>query len=206
MSDTDPTTQPQDDAQFRDALETLILTAVIAKDARHDTEQRLKRFGAEFTAPQYRVLRQLQHVERSTIKELSRSMMLEPATLVPMVDSLERHGLIRRGSDPSDRRRTPLELTDAGREQLSRVPYIHEDDPIARYLGGLSVDERREFLRVLRGLATALHSDHHRIPYITDAVNAYFDFGRAATEQQHAQSRPVRRRARPPHKEGEPSP
>jgi DNA-binding MarR family transcriptional regulator len=107
---------------YRDALEALILMAMVAKEARQDAEHRLKGFGADVTAPQYRVLRQLQQ-GRCTIKELSQAMMVEPATLVPMIDSLEHQGLIRRERDPHDRRRTPIALTEQGHERLAHVPF-----------------------------------------------------------------------------------
>lgn len=183
MGKTDDTNAETGDSVYRDALETLILTAIIAKDARQDAEQRLKRFGADLTAPQYRLLRQLQQVGSSTIKDLSGTMMVGPATLVPMVDTLERHGFIRRGIDPNDRRRTPLELTESGRQRLDAVPFIHTDDPIARFLRELPEDERQRFLSHLRGLAEALHGDGHDVRHISDAVNAYFDFGQLVTEQ-----------------------
>lgn len=168
---------------YRDALEVLILTATIAKEARQDTEQRLKAFDAAFTAPQYRLMRQLQQQGRATITELSRSMMVEPATLVAMVDTLERHGLIRRGVDPQDRRRTPLELTETGLEQLRHVPFVHHNDPIARYLRELPPDERQSLLRHLRGLVKTLHGHDAGMRQITEAVHAYFDFGQTVGEQ-----------------------
>lgn len=183
MSRTDDTKVEGDDSVYRDALEVLILTAMIAKDARQDAEQRLKAFGADITAPQYRLLRQLQQVGSSTIKDLSGVMMVGPATLVPMVDTLERHGFIRRGVDPNDRRRTPLELTESGRQRLDAVPFIHTDDPIARFLRELPKDERQSLLRHLRDLAGTLHGDDHGVRHISDAVNSYFDFGQHVTEQ-----------------------
>lgn len=183
MSRTDDTKVEGDDSVYRDALEVLILTAMIAKDARQDAEQRLKAFGADITAPQYRLLRQLQQVGSSTIKDLSGVMMVGPATLVPMVDTLERHGFIRRGVDPNDRRRTPLELTESGRQRLDAVPFIHTDDPIARFLRELPADERQSLLRHLRDLAGTLHGDDHGVRHISDAVNSYFDFGQSAATQ-----------------------
>lgn len=166
---------------YSDALEVLILSAIIAKDGRQDTEQRLRAFGADVTAPQYRLLRQLQQ-GRYTIKELSRVMMVEPATLVPMVDTLERHGLVRRSRDPNDRRRTPVELTETGRERLSRVPFVHESDPIARYLSALSETDRHAFLLRLRELVDVLHGSNVT-RFISGGVRSYFAFG----EQQEAQ-------------------
>ena len=189
----------RDDSLYRDALEVLILTATIAKEGRQDTEERLKGFGAALTAAQYRVLRQLQQ-GRYTIKSLSQSLMVEPASLVPMVDTLERHGFIRRGTDPHDRRRTPLELTDAGLAHLRRVPFVHEDDLIARYLAQLSGDERQTFLHQLRDLVKTLHGHDLGVRQIANAVNAYFDFG----EQEQRARRGQRRRARPAHNEETP--
>jgi DNA-binding MarR family transcriptional regulator len=171
-----------EDQRYRDALEMLILTSIIAKEGRQGTEQRLKGFGAEVTAPQYRILRQLEQGS-ATLTVLSQSMMVEPATLVPMVDTLERHGYIRRGHDPRDRRRTPLELTESGRERLQRIPYVHEADPIAHYLGTLPDAEREAFLRRLRELVVVLHGHDHAVSHITDAVNTYFEYG----ERQHVE-------------------
>lgn len=167
---------------YRDALEALILMATISKEARQDTEHRLKGFGADITAPQYRVLRQLQQ-GRHTIKELSVAMMVEPATLVPMIDSLERQRLIRRERDPRDRRRTPIALTELGHEQLGHVPFVHHDDPIARYFGQLTEDDRHAFVQRLRELVISMHGNGHAVQHIGDAVRNYFDFGELNDEK-----------------------
>lgn len=201
MASSDDPKAENDDSVYRDALEVLILTAMIAKDARQDAEQRLKRFGADITAPQYRLLRQLQQVGSATIKDLSGIMMVGPATLVPMVDTLERHGFVRRGVDPDDRRRTPLELTETGRQRLEAVPFIHTDDPIARFLRELPPDERQSFLRQLRDLAAALHGDDHGVRHIGDAVNSYFDFGQLVTQHRTPHGHARRARREQPHEQ-----
>ena len=162
---------------YQDALEVRILTAIVAKEARQDIEGRLKAYGFEMTALQYRVLRQLQQDGQLTIKELSRSCMVEPATLVPVIDALERHGIIRRGQDPHDRRRTPIELTEQGLEQLRAIPFEHEDDVIVRYLRQLPDEERHTFVHQLRELVTLLHGDDAAVRRITQAVESHFSFG-----------------------------
>lgn len=169
---------------YEDALEVRILTAVIAKDARQDFEQRLKGYGSEITALQYRVLRHLQQ-QRLTIKELSQRCMVEPATLVPVIDTLERHEFIRRERDPHDRRRTPLELTQVGIERLSHIPFIHEDDVIVKHLRELADDERRSFLEHLRRLVIAIHGNDQAVSRINEAVKNHFAFGE---QQQQALS------------------
>ena len=63
-------------------------------------------------------LRLLQHTP-FTLRELSDRMLVTPSTLVPVIDKLESEGLLVRGKDPDDRRRTPLELTERAREAVA---------------------------------------------------------------------------------------
>src|SRR5258706_1302902 len=108
------------------AAEFRILTVIVTKLAKHDIEQRLTAYGANISELQFGVMRLL-HSEGSTIQELSSKMMLSPATLVPVVDALERHGLAKRGRDPNDRRRAPLSLTEKGVQLIAGLPYINVD-------------------------------------------------------------------------------
>src|SRR5512135_3252660 len=110
-------------------LELRILAGVIAKMAGRDLERHLEVCSAGMSALQYGVLRLLGH-HQCTIAELSRTMLLAPATLVPVVDALESKGLLKRERDPQDRRRTPLLLTPLGVEMLSRVPHVSADDAL----------------------------------------------------------------------------
>jgi DNA-binding MarR family transcriptional regulator len=166
------------------ALEVRILTAIIAKEARQDMEQRLKGYGAPISVLQYRVLRQLQQ-GRYTIKELSQSCMVEPTTLVPVIDTLERHDFVRRGQDPHDRRRTPLELTAAGSEQLSHIPFADDEDVIVTYLRQLADAERQVFLGQLRDLVATIHGDDHAVRRITEAVKSHLEYGEQQQRQLH---------------------
>ena len=53
--------------------------------------------------------------EQSQI-ELASRMNIEPPTLVRVLDRMERDGLIQRGRDPADQRRTVIEATARGRK------------------------------------------------------------------------------------------
>ena len=79
---------------------------------------------------------------------LSHHLARNPSTLIPAVDALERKGLLRRGQDPDDRRRTPLSLTEAGRTLLVEVPFVDAGDPLAQGLQAMG-QERVERLRTL---------------------------------------------------------
>jgi DNA-binding MarR family transcriptional regulator len=54
-------------------------------------------------------------------QELARLMGKAPPIIVAAVDELEKKGLVARRRDTRDRRRSVVEMTDAGREMLSYV-------------------------------------------------------------------------------------
>jgi DNA-binding MarR family transcriptional regulator len=103
------------------ASEIRILISILAKRARHDMQQHLEAHHAPIGSVHYGILNILQHSQH-TISEISKFMMLEPASLVPVVDDLERAGYVRRGHDPQDRRRNPLELTPEGTALVTSIP------------------------------------------------------------------------------------
>ena len=140
------------------ALEIRILISIGTKLAARDLEQRLLAHGLAISALQHGMLRLLKQ-QYYTSSELSRKMSLTPATLVPAVDTLERHGLVTRGHDPSDRRRTPLLLTEAGADILARVPAVDDTDILVTSLRSFSPDERQQLLAMLRRLISAMTGD-----------------------------------------------
>lgn len=142
MSDTDI---------YAAALEIQILSFITAKLARRELEQRLHAQAPHVSGIQYGVLRLLGH-HAFTLSELSRKMMLDPATLVPVVDALERHGYARRSKDPTDRRRAPILLTEQGNALLAQVPALDPSDAFIKSLtlmGGEACSQLRELLREL---------------------------------------------------------
>ena len=137
------------------AFETRILLSIVNKWAARCLEQRLHAAGLPISSLQYGMMRLLCR-EQHTISELSRKMALAPATLVPAVDVLERHGYIERGHDPKDRRRTLLALTDRGAAILSGIPPMVDDDVLVRALAVLGAEKRGQLLALLRDLLGAL--------------------------------------------------
>jgi DNA-binding MarR family transcriptional regulator len=133
--------------QYAAAVEIRILAAIINKLSMRDLELRLDTCKAGVTGPQYGLLRFLKH-HGGTISEMSRKMMLAPATLVPVVDALEQKGLVERGKDPQDRRRTPLLLTADGLETLERMPVVDSADSLVHSLAAMG-DVKTETLAAL---------------------------------------------------------
>ena len=58
---------------------------------------------------------------RATHAELARRVLLTPATLTGVVDTLEKSGYVRRERDATDRRVVWLVLTEAGQQRLHAI-------------------------------------------------------------------------------------
>lgn len=130
-----------------------------------DMEARLADHWPGISVPQYGVLRILD-CHPSTIKELSDRMMLAPSTLVPIIDRLEGEGLVVRGKDPEDRRRTPLLLTDHAREMLAQVPAVDAQDSLCRALHTLGPEKSEHLNHLLQMLVSELAPDHDIVQHV----------------------------------------
>ncbi len=140
------------------ALQIRILTGMISKLAGQDLERRLQAGGLDVSMPQVAVMRRIQG-GCTTISELSNEMLLSPASLVPVVDALERKGLLRRGPDAEDRRRKSLALTPSGAALLARLPALRQGDAVARCLAGMRPDQTAQLAGLLRDLACSMVGD-----------------------------------------------
>lgn len=156
---------------YATAVEVRILAAMITKYAKQELEQHLDEASAGISGIQYGILRILRFQEH-TLSELSRQMMLDPSTLVPVIDSLERKCLVKRGKDPKDRRRTPIGLTEHGAELLERVPFLDNDSILVKSLNLMSEEQRQHLLLSLRELVTNLIGSEEAIREITAAASA----------------------------------
>ncbi len=77
------------------------------------------------TYPQYLVLLVLWEEDGVPVKHLADRLMLDSATLTPLLKRLEQHGLVARRRDEQDERVVRIRLTEAGRalrNKARRVP------------------------------------------------------------------------------------
>ena len=97
--------------------EKTVLQIILARRAR------ARVFGTElFSDPGWDVLlalflARLRH-QRMTLVQLGRDVTLSPKLAGRWIDTLDQHGLVRRRSDPGDRRRTFVELSEKGTEAM----------------------------------------------------------------------------------------
>ena len=77
------------------------------------------------TYTQYVVMMCLWEMGESSAKALSRTLLLDPSTLTPVLKKLEQKGYLIRGRDPEDERSLIVRLTESGtalREAALEIP------------------------------------------------------------------------------------
>ena len=99
----------------------------------------------------YVVLSALDRSSMRTQAALAEAIGADKTRIIRTLDDLQDDGYIERKPDPDDRRVRLLAITDAGRAVKDAVQAeIQRGEE--RWLGELSADERRTFLRVLERL------------------------------------------------------
>jgi DNA-binding MarR family transcriptional regulator len=140
-----------DDRLFPVASEIQIFAALLLKFFGQGLEERLREQGERISSLQHAILRMLQF-DTLTISEISQRMGLDPSTLVRAVDALERRDLARRGSDPYDRRRHPITITEKGTDLIAAVPVIAAEDPALQALESVGIKAATSLRDLLREL------------------------------------------------------
>ncbi|MEP6988301.1 MAG: MarR family transcriptional regulator [Chloroflexota bacterium] len=146
------------------------LVSIAAKTIRNAIDDRLEAGDTGITSLQYGILRIIQHGPE-TITVISKKQMLDPSTLVPAVDTLERNGFARRTKDPKDRRRTPIEITEKGLALLARFPMLYEDDALVKAVNEMSEAHQQQLLSLMRELVRNLTSEDE-IDLLTTTIQA----------------------------------
>ncbi|HTB70976.1 MAG TPA: MarR family transcriptional regulator [Solirubrobacteraceae bacterium] len=103
-------------------MATAIDTTMLASRLRLALGHLIRRLRAErhrFSLSQASVLGRLDRTGPSSIGDLAVAERVRPQSMTQIVDDLEADGLIERRADPSDGRRTLVELTDRGLQTLN---------------------------------------------------------------------------------------
>lgn len=139
-------------------IEIRMLLPMVMKLSARALEQYLSEQNIGISRIHFGMLVTLRH-HQFTLSELSKLFSLDPSTLVPVVDSLERKGLVERGRDPNDRRRIPLHLTERGIHLLNAIPQVTKDDLMVNALMQMGEAKALQLRDLLRELVTAMHVD-----------------------------------------------
>jgi DNA-binding MarR family transcriptional regulator len=90
-------------------------------------------------------------IEPQTQRELAERLSADPPYVTLMVDDLEKRGLVRRKSHPTDRRAKLVELTASGRAAAAHADAILDEPPAE--LHGVPDADLEAVLRVLERLS-----------------------------------------------------
>ena len=167
---------------FLMTVEIRILTSMLSRTAFRAFENHFAAHNVEISGIHYGILRALSH-QKFTISDLSRRFLLDPSTLVPMIDSLERKGLVERGRDPNDRRRIPLTLTPDGKALLNSVSMFHEDDVLFQRLELMGEDKARQLLELLREVVEGMPDGSEMLQSVSTRLYTLTDDDGAAQPQ-----------------------
>lgn len=127
------------------------LLARTNRTLRRRASAELGRIG--ITPSQGRMLRVLARAgEPIRISELARRLDVVPRSATSVVDDLEAAGLVRRGSDPADRRATLVDLTGAGAAVMAELR-AQRRAGAAELLDRLTPREQADLIRLLSVLA-----------------------------------------------------
>ncbi len=153
-------------------IEIRILMSMVTHVAIRHLEDRLRTMNIGISGLQVGVLRTLSH-NNFTLSELSKKFMLDPSTLVPVVDALERKGYVMRGKDVNDRRRIPLSVTEEGLAILNNIPFSPENDMLHHSLESMGEEKTHVFLNLLRELVRSLPNGDEMLQEVSTRIHAY---------------------------------
>jgi DNA-binding MarR family transcriptional regulator len=129
------------------------LLARLGRESRHAWGQMLAEYG--LTAHQFGVLMFLAQLGAASQQQLSLAVGVDPRNAVPIVDALQRRGLLERRPDAADRRRLSITLTGAGQAMVRQLRQAGSDLE-SWFLDSLSEQERTDLHATLAKLFAAV--------------------------------------------------
>lgn len=109
------------------------------------------------TADQFVLLATLSRGQALTQRELARRMPSDPSTVRAMLALLERRGLVKRDSHPTDSRARTVALTTAGKRKFRQV-WAAGEQIRAQMFGSMQPEEAEILVRLLMNVAEALNA------------------------------------------------
>ncbi|MDB5619859.1 MarR family transcriptional regulator [Tardiphaga sp.] len=103
----------------------------------------------DLTQTQFAVMAKLHEVGPSSQNHLGRLVYLDAATIKGVVDRLGLRGFIITGSDPTDRRRRAVSLTDKGAKAIEAATRVAAEISV-KTLRPLTAEEQRTLTRLLK--------------------------------------------------------
>jgi len=133
--------------------EVLIAIRRIIQSVDLHSRRLVKQFG--LTGPQLIMLREISQSQEITASDISRAISLSQATVTGVLDRLEKRGYVARRRSDRDRRRTFVEMTDAGHHMLESAPPLMQES-FTEQFGELHAWEQHMILSSLHRLVSMM--------------------------------------------------
>lgn len=149
------------------------LVNLMTKLTKQSIDKRLKDASVNIGILSFSVLRILS-CENQMISELGDKLILKSATLVPVIDSLEKKGLVKKTQDQKDRRCFTIAITPKGIEILKKVSLASHDELMIDMMEKIGKEDSERFLLILRKVIVALGGEHEikNISNTTKLINS----------------------------------
>ncbi|GHO99368.1 hypothetical protein KSF_094160 [Reticulibacter mediterranei] len=129
----------------------------LGREARRQFTQVLSAW--ELHPSHYGILLLLEAIGQASQQHLARTLTIDRANMVTLLDTLEERGFIERQADPRDRRRHVVKLTASGQEELQQIRQARAKTDEA-FFAGLDNEEQGTLHRLLVKLFNSLTEDH----------------------------------------------
>lgn len=106
-----------------------------------------------------RILRVIKHEGPIGSKELAEKLDIRPASLSEALDKLEDRNQIVRTTDPTDKRKTIISLSEEAKEKMAKRKE-HHDEREELLLSVLTPTEQETFITLANKMIDALNSHH----------------------------------------------
>ena len=100
---------------------------------------------------QFAVLEALYHKGEMTVGQVQKKILSSTGTMPVIIKNLEKRQFISHKEDENDKRKRLLYITDKGRDIISKV-FPKNKEIIIDYFKNMEIDEKKEFLRLMKSL------------------------------------------------------
>ncbi|MFC4409401.1 MarR family winged helix-turn-helix transcriptional regulator [Chungangia koreensis] len=136
--------------------ESLRLFVVLSRATKVLHEQANSFFQENGLNPtEFAVLELLYHKGNQPLQKIGNKILLASGSITYVIDKLEKRGLIRRVSCPTDRRVTFAEISEDGKELMDKLFPEHEQN-IHSLMDVLSNEEKKQASEILKKLGLSI--------------------------------------------------
>lgn len=136
--------------------ESLRLFVVLSRAAKVLHEQANTFFQENGLNPtEFAVLELLYHKGNQPLQKIGNKILLASGSITYVIDKLEKRGLIRRVSCPTDRRVTFAEISEDGKELMDKLFPEHEQN-LQNLMDVLSSEEKKQASEILKKLGLSI--------------------------------------------------